>query len=92
MSVKSIKSEIFYVSNLCQSEVLWFDPDIPGDGLEDFSSAGVLLAHTHQKLTHINMTSILEGETDEKHLYISHLCEPHLCSSLLTDTASNVTV
>lgn len=47
------------ICHLCQSEVLRFDPDTPGDGFEDFSSAGVLLAHTHQKLeTHKHKKSM----------------------------------
>lgn len=33
-------------SNLCQSEVLRFDPHTPGNGFKDLSCAGVLLTHT----------------------------------------------
>lgn len=52
-SIKMLMT-VFQISHLCQSEVLCFDPDTPGDGFEDFSSAGVLLAHAHQKLRHIH--------------------------------------
>lgn len=48
----SLKDWMCKTSDLCQSEVLWLDPHAPGDRLEDLSSAGVLLAHAHQELTH----------------------------------------
>lgn len=36
--------------NLCQSQVVWFDSDAPRYRFKDFSSARILLAHTHRKL------------------------------------------
>lgn len=65
----SMKHLILKISNLCQSEVLWFDPHTPGDGFKDFSSAGVLLAHTHQKLTYTHTPKKCKCGSRGRYLY-----------------------